>query len=187
LHMHVLKSVAHSPRRGLADLDVRFGRRVGWYALIRALRPEHVVETGTDKGLGSVVMAAALLKNGSGRLTTIDINPASGYLIGGAYAQVTTALIADSVAAISSMDCGVGLFIHDSDHSAEHETSELLALESKLLPKALVLSDNAHATDSLMRWAFDTGRRFLFFEEHAERHWYRGGGIGAAWLPSRMS
>jgi hypothetical protein len=27
---HILRATIHSDRRGLADRDVRFGRRVGW-------------------------------------------------------------------------------------------------------------------------------------------------------------
>src|SRR5690606_28957548 len=75
LARHVIDATMASARRGLADPVARIGRRAGWYALVRATRPRHIVETGTDKGLGAVVLAAALLRNGTGRLTTIDINP----------------------------------------------------------------------------------------------------------------
>src|SRR5688572_2114557 len=47
---HVRQRTTDNDRAGLADAHVRFGRRVGWYAMVRALRPGHVVETGTDKG-----------------------------------------------------------------------------------------------------------------------------------------
>lgn len=80
---HVLSRTASSTRRGVADRRLGLARRTGWYALVRATRPGHVVETGTDKGLGSCVLAAALLRNGTGHLTTIDTNAESGYLIGG--------------------------------------------------------------------------------------------------------
>lgn len=181
LQRHVQRAVAASDRRGLADLDVRIGRRAGWYAVVRALKPEVVIETGTDKGLGSVVIAAALLRNGHGRLTTMDINPAAGYFVSGKYADVTEVHIGDSVAALNSFQHGVGLFIHDSDHSAEHETHELTAVASKLEQGARVLSDNSHATDSLLNWVEGTGRQFLYFQEVPDGHWYPGAGIGAAW------
>ena len=48
-----------------SDLNMGYGRRLGWYALVRALKPRTVVETGVDKGLGSCVLAAALLRNRS--------------------------------------------------------------------------------------------------------------------------
>jgi hypothetical protein len=74
---HVLTETAKSDRRRLADPEVRFGRRAGWYALTRVLQPEHVVETGTDKGLDACAFAAALLHNGHRWLTTMDVNPFS--------------------------------------------------------------------------------------------------------------
>jgi predicted O-methyltransferase YrrM len=148
--------------------------------VIRALQPESIVETGTDKGLGSVVIASALIRNGHGHLTTMDINPEAGYLISGPFAEVTSLAVGDSIASIRAMP-GIDLFIHDSDHSPEHETRELMAAEGVLRPGARVLSDNSHATDSLVGWAQETQRQFLFFHETPERHWYPGAGIGAAW------
>ena len=182
LRRHVRESTATSSRRGLADRTVRFGRRVGWYALVRGLRPQRVVETGTDKGLGSVVLAAALLRNGAGRLTTIDVNPESGYLIGGPYATVVDRVVGDSVEEIRRLEDGVDVFLHDSLHTFEHETAEFEAVERRLRSGAVVLSDNAHESDALSAWAERTGRRFSFFDERPSGHWYPGDGIGSAWF-----
>ncbi len=176
---HVARLTRESPRRWLADTHARFGRRVGWYALVRALNPAVVVETGTDKGLGTLVLAAAILKNGSGRLTTIDINPASGYLLSGPYATVTDRIIGDGVATLKTLK-DVDFFIHDSDHSAAYEAEEFEAIEPRLSKKALVLSDNSHSSDSLPVWAEKNGRRFTFFDEEPAHHWYPGAGIGAS-------
>jgi predicted O-methyltransferase YrrM len=54
------------------------GRRVAWYALIRIYKPKVIVETGTDKGIGSLVIQKALEKNGYGTLYTLDIDRYSG-------------------------------------------------------------------------------------------------------------
>lgn len=180
LHEHIRRGIEASDRRGLADRKVRLGRRLGWYALVRVLRPDHVVETGTDKGHGSVVLAAALLRNGRGRLTTIDIHPDSGYLISGPYAKVADRIVGDSIAALGDVR-GVDIFLHDSLHTFGHEAAELAAVGPRLTSNALVLSDNAHATDALMRWAEQSGRQFSFFREQPAEHWYPGSGIGAAW------
>lgn len=180
LHEHVREATATSSRRGLADTEVRLHKRLGWYALVRALRPEHIVETGTDKGLGSVVLAAALLRNGRGRLTTIDVNPEAGYLIRGDYAKVTKLRIGDSVAALAALTERVDLFLHDSLHTLEHELAEYSAVAPHLCEGAVVLSDNAHVTDALPTWAEATGRRFSYFQERPADHWYPGGGIGLA-------
>jgi hypothetical protein len=180
LESHIVKMTMSSDRKGLADRSVRYGRRLGWYALVRALQPDHVVETGTDKGLGSCVFAAALIRNGHGRLSTIDLNPDSGYLISGRYAEVTDVVIGDSLETLRSDGSTVDFFLHDSWHSAAHEFAEFDAVTSRLTSNALVLSDNAHATDALATWAEQTGRDFSFFREEPSGHWYPGAGIGAA-------
>lgn len=181
LQAHVRELTLASSRAGLADRVPLFGRRVGWYAVVRALRPEVVVETGTDKGLGSVVLAAALLRNRSGRLTSIDINPAAGYLVQRRYAEVVDLVVHDSLDAIRAVERPVDLFIHDSWHSPEHEAAEFAAVTPQLTSSARVLSDNAHVTAELPKWAEQHGRAFLFFGEQPKDHWYPGGGIGAAW------
>jgi predicted O-methyltransferase YrrM len=176
---HLSRAVRASARAGLMDEQVRLGRRVGWYALVRLLRPQHVVETGTDKGLGTCVLAAAVLRNESGRVTTIDINPAAGSLVTGPYAAVVDRRTGDSLAILAGID-ETDLFLHDSDHSPGHEAAELAAVTPRLSPAALVLSDNAHVTWELPRWAEEHGRRFTFFAERPKKHWYPGGGIGVA-------
>ena len=179
LRAHVWAATTDSTHHNLADRAARFGRRIGWYALARAVKPEHIVETGTDKGLGSVVLAAALLRNGCGRLTTIDVNPDAGYLLTGRYATVADLRIGDSLAVLKKLEA-VDLFLHDSDHSSTHEAAELAAVTPHLTGRALALSDNAHVTDELPKWAERQGRRFLFFDERPAGHWYPGGGIGVS-------
>ena len=183
LQEHAYRISTSAGRRGLTDEKSRIARRAGWYAVVRALQPDHVVETGTDKGLGSLVIAAALLRNGNGILTTMDINPDSGFLISEPYASVTRIERGDSIALIAKLKEPVDLFIHDSDHSAEHEAAEFRAVESHLTGAAIVLSDNSHITGELPRWADATGRTFTFFREAPKDHWYPGAGIGAAWNP----
>lgn len=181
LRDHVLAETAKSDRWRLADPEVRFGRRAGWYALARVMQPEHIIETGTDKGLGSCAIAAALLRNGHGRLTTMDVNPDSGYLVTGKYAEVVDRVLGNSVDLLKNEDSPVDLFLHDSLHTFEHETAEFEAVAPRLAPGAVVLSDNAHDSDALSRWAETTGRSFLYFREVPSHHWVPGEGIGAAW------
>lgn len=64
----IAEGLPSSPRSTTTDRVIRYGRRIGWYAFPRALRPEFVVETGTSRRPGSAVIVAALLKNGLGRL-----------------------------------------------------------------------------------------------------------------------
>lgn len=186
LRRHIEQATVDASRRGLADRQVRYARRVGWYAIVRATKPAHVVETGVDKGLGSCVLASALLRNAAeghpGRLTSLDINPEAGYLVRTEpWASVVDLVIGDSIASIGALDTPVNLFLHDSDHSKEHERHEFGAIESKLAPGAILLTDNVTVTNELAAHAERTGRRFLAYRETPINHWYPGDGIGVAW------
>ncbi|PZF87145.1 class I SAM-dependent methyltransferase, partial [Micromonospora deserti] len=186
LRRHIETAIAGAARRGLADKRVRYARRIGWYAIVRATRPTHVVETGVDKGLGSCVLAAALLRNAAeghpGRVTSLDINPEAGYLARTApWSEVVDLVIGDSIASIAALDRPVDLFLHDSDHSRAHEKREFEAVETKLAPGAILLTDNVTATNVLAEHAERTGRRFLAYRETPANHWYPGDGIGVAW------
>ena len=184
LKTHIQEYIAKSKDACFADLDVRFGRRSGWYAFVRAVKPRIIVETGVDKGLGSCVLTAALLRNAEegqpGYYYGTDINPRAGYLLQGRYAQFGRILYEDSVESLKKLTEIIDVFINDSDHSVEYEAGEYRAVENKLSHQALVLGDNAYLTDQLLKFAIRTGRSFLYFQEKPKDHWHPGGGIGVA-------
>jgi hypothetical protein len=189
LRQHVRNIIRNHEDGRFADADIRFGRRLGWYALIRILKPRVVVETGVDKGLGACVITAALMRNASegdaGRYFGTDINPRKGYLLTGEYARHGQILYGDSIESLRALTDPIDLFINDSDHSAQYEAREYETIESKLSERAVVLGDNANITDELLKFAERTGRQFLYFAEEPKDHWYRGDGIGAAFRASR--
>lgn len=181
---HVQKLTAASEQRYVADRQVRFSKRLGWYAFVRAMKPAVVVETGLDKGLGSCVIARALQRNAQegvrGHYYGTDINPKAGYLFSGELAQFGTLLYGDSLESLRKLPGTIDLFINDSDHSADYECAEYELIKNKLSPTAVVLGDNAHATEELFKFSMKYGRGFLFFGEQPLGHWYPGGGIGAS-------
>ncbi len=75
----------------------------------------------------------------------------------------------------------VDLFINDNDYCPHYEYQEYQTIQKNLTPQAIILGDNAHATDSLYRFAKETDRKFLFFQEKPMRHFYPGAGIGVAY------
>jgi predicted O-methyltransferase YrrM len=178
------KRLSSNPRRRVCPTEPHWARRLGWYSLVRAVQPDHVVETGTYLGLGSCVIAAALLRNGHGHLTTIDIDPEAGYLIGEPWESVIDRRTGSSVDVLAELR-DVDMFLHDSLHTYDYETGELAAVEPNLRPGAIVLSDNAHDSAALSDWATRTGRHYLFFREQPN-HWWPGDGIGAAWADQRI-
>jgi predicted O-methyltransferase YrrM len=146
------------------------------------MKPKVVVETGVDKGLGSVVLCAALLRNRNdgepGRYYGTDLNPAAGYLLSGKYAETGEILYGDSIESLRALGDPIDLFINDSDHSAEYEAAEYETIKDNLSPSAVILGDNSHVTDKLFQFSRHNGRQFIFWEEEPINHWYPGGGIG---------
>jgi predicted O-methyltransferase YrrM len=175
---HIIQSLREGPYRYHADARCDFGRRLGWYALVRILKPGIVVETGVDKGFGSVLLCSALLRNGSGRLFATDVNPNAGFLLSGPYASVGTILYGDSLESLRRIEGPIGLFITDSDHSSEYELAEYEAVQNRLSDNAVVVGDNAQSSSVLMKWSELTNRRFLYWNEEPTNHWYGVGGIG---------
>ena len=184
LKTHVKRLTEQSEESVYSDKRAAFGKRMGWYALARAKKPKIIIETGVDKGLGSCVLAAALMRNASegheGYYYGTDINPKAGYLFCAPYTQFGEILYGDSIESLKKFDQKIDLFINDSDHSPDYEAQEYQVVAPKLAPNALILGDNAHATDKLFQFAQASNRQFLFFQENPLNHWYPGGGIGIA-------
>jgi hypothetical protein len=182
LRSHISVLTRESDLAFIADSQARFGRRIGWYALARILKPRVIIETGVDKGLGACLLTAALRRNAReghpGRYFGTDLNPKAGYLLSGDYASYGTILYGDSIASLKNFAGTIDLFINDSDHSPDYEAGEYRAIADKLSRQAVILGDNAHCTDKLLEFSLERGRHFVFFREKPARHWYPGAGIG---------
>jgi predicted O-methyltransferase YrrM len=191
LRSHIITCTRESKRNYLADDVPRYARRIGWYAIVRATRPAVVVETGIDKGLGSCLLTAALMRNRNegypGTYFGTDINPRAGYLLQAPYDQFGKILYGDSIESLKKLDATIDLFINDSDHSVDYEMREFETVAPKLSPKGIVIGDNAHFSDRLLNFAQETNRDFLYFHEQPKDHWYPGAGIGVAYTRERNS
>jgi hypothetical protein len=158
------------------------------YALVRLVRPDHVVEAGVSSGVSSAHFLLAIAKNRHGRLHSIDwptlqrgpelakgespvsIPPGrtsgwavperlkTGWDLRIGRSQQLLPLLADELPSI-------GLFLHDDLHTPKHLAFELATVRPKLLVGAVVLADNTAWTgDSFPRFAKSLGVR-----------WYRRG------------
>lgn len=158
-----------------------YGRRVGWYIITRAAKPALIVETGVHDGMGSGIFLRALARNAEeghdGRLIGIDIDPQAGWLIPDWLRDRFTFVCADSLTTLPSIS-DIDLFLHDSDHRAAYEAAEFATIRTQLSPRAIVVSDNAHATHELRRFAEAQSWPFAYWQERPLRHFYPGGGIG---------
>jgi Methyltransferase domain len=184
LKTHVIKRSHIGSNRHYSDPRCSFGRRLGWYALARILKPRVIVETGVDKGLGSVVLCSALLRNHGegfpGSYYGTDINPRAGFLLSEPYSKVGGILYGDSIESLKSLS-SIGLFINDSDHSADYERREYETIAPRMTGNGVILGDNAHCNDELAKFSERSGRKFLFFKEIPKDHWYPGAGIGISY------
>lgn len=167
-------------------VEIQYGRRLGWYALIRELKPNLVIETGVHQGVGACVIASALLANISegypGRYLGTDIDPNAGKLLSGKYRSVGEILYGDSVESLKKVDSQIDVFINDSDHDPEYEAIEYVTIAAKLSRKGVILGDNSHVTDKLSQFSLLNSREFLFFSEKPKNHWYPGAGIGISYI-----
>jgi hypothetical protein len=184
LRAHIRARTVASADRWISDADAHYGRRAGWYAVVRAMKPRVVVETGVDKGLGSIVLTSALMRNARegypGRYYGTDINPQAGWMLAGKYANWGEILYGDSVTVLKQLEMTIDLFVQDSDHSYRYEENEYRLVSARLSANAIVLGDNSHCSDALLEFALTTGRQFVFFRETPDGHWYNGAGIGIA-------
>jgi hypothetical protein len=159
------------------------------YALVRALGPEHVVETGVSSGVSSAHLLLALERNGHGKLHSIDspvqqLGPSleekespvalppgrhPGWAVPEELTQHWDLRIGRSQEELPPLSAGlpsIGLFLHDSLHTPAHLTFELTTIQPKLVPGAIVLADNTE-------W---TGRAFERFAASLEVPVFHRGG-----------
>ena len=183
---YLLNKIKSSDFKNFADSQIMFSRRIGWYIIARILKPKIIVETGVDKGLGSVILAEALIKNKSegflGKYYGTDINLNAGYLFDAKYSEMGEILYGDSIDSLSNLNEDIDLFINDSDHSAEYERNEYLTIKNKLNANSIILGDNSHSTDELLNFSIINKRNFVLFNEKPKDHWYPGGGIGISYV-----
>lgn len=124
------------------------------YALVRALQPEMVVETGVANGVSTSYVLLAMEKNGRGHLHSIDIgDPASvppGLAPGWAVPERlrgrwtmhlgdTRKLLPPLLERLGTLD----LFIHDSLHTYEHMMFEFECAWPHIRPGGFLIADDA--------------------------------------------
>ena len=73
----------------------------------------------------------------------------------------------------------MGLFIHDSLHTYEHERWEPRTVAPHLAPGGVLISDNVHVTPALTECSAEFG---LEYHESVERPPGRSGRAMGAWL-----
>jgi hypothetical protein len=124
------------------------GARLLWYLLVRIRKPQLVVETGVLLGLGSLTILRALERNAAdgfpGRLISVDVDPAAGWLVPPRLRGPWTLLTGLSTQVLPAALAGerVGILFQDTLHTYENQLAEFgLALAHGDSP--LILADPA--------------------------------------------
>jgi predicted O-methyltransferase YrrM len=165
---------------------VGLGHRVAWYALVRALKPRLVVETGIKHGIGSLVLLVALERNareGSpGRLVSFDIDPFSGWVVPERLRGNWEPVFSSTFDAFDATLDGesIDLFICDTPPDLEIESFETSAALRHAAPGMVLVAGNGESTPVLAELAAERRGRYQFFCERPRRHIYPGGGLGLA-------
>ncbi len=116
------------------------------YALVRAARPQTVVEFGMSFGISTIYLAAAVCDNGTGRVVTTE---ASSAKIAAARANLqqagvdgpVTILAGDALATLAEVSGPIGLVLLDG--WKDLCLPVLALLEPRLAPGALVAADDS--------------------------------------------
>ena len=176
-------------RQGLASRHDRedepmFGRRLGWYCIVRHARPSLVVETGSHDGLGTALLLRALEWNANegadGTLVSLDIDPDSGWLVPEQLRSRLERHVGDARVTLEPALSGrrVGVFVHDSLHTYEHERFELELAAAHADTQLYLISDNAHASAALADVCRERGVPYAHYVEEPLDHFYPGAALG---------
>jgi predicted O-methyltransferase YrrM len=115
------------------------------YALVRAIRPQTVVEFGTSFGISTIYLAAAVTDNGTGQVLTTELSSkkaaaARANLAEAGVAGPVTILEGDALQTLAGVTGPVGLVLLDGWKDLCLPVLRLL--EPVLAPGALVAADD---------------------------------------------
>jgi hypothetical protein len=124
------------------------------YAIVRAFKPDCVVETGVANGVSSAYILLAMERNQKGALYSIDVGDGSflppgeqtGWIAPEWLRKRWTMDLGDARVILPSvlkdLNC-LDIFIHDSLHTYEHMRFEYEQAYPRLRPGGILISDDA--------------------------------------------
>lgn len=116
------------------------------YGLVRALRPQLVLETGTFEGYSTTQLAKALHVNGIGRLETVDVANDTGTRVPEDLRHVVTfrrSMPSQQMVDILAQGEGLNIFFHDSAHNYLNTMGELIAFSPFFKPDCVIVCHDA--------------------------------------------
>lgn len=151
---HIRKTKNVLGRAAISTADLYAKKVLIQYAIVRALKPELVVETGIANGVSSCYLLLAMQKNRKGHLHSVEIDRSNVLLEGrdpgwivpeslrlrwSIHMGPSEFILPDLLKGLPPLD----IFIHDSLHTYEHMKLEFELALPHLRPGALLLADDA--------------------------------------------
>lgn len=138
------------------------------YALVRATRPETVVEFGMSFGISAVHLAAAVRDNGSGRVVTTELSESKIVAAKQTFVEVglddvIAILAGDARSTLAALDSPVDFVLLDGWKDLYLPVMKLL--EPSLSSGALVVADNTESPDlrPYLDYVRDPGNGYVSF------------------------
>lgn len=138
------------------------------YALVRATRPETVVEFGMSFGISAIHLAAAVRDNGIGHVVTTELSDTKIAAAKQTFAEVglddvITVLAGDALSTLTGLDHPVNFVLLDGWKDLYLPVIELL--QPALSAGAVVVADNTESPDlrPYLDYVRDPGNGFVSF------------------------
>jgi predicted O-methyltransferase YrrM len=159
-----LRDCENAFHQGIASADLWAKKVLIQYAVVRALRPEAVVETGVASGVSSTYLLLALERNRKGALHSVEVGDPSyrpagrepGWIVPDRLRSRWRLHIGDAVTLLPELFREVAqmdMFIHDSLHTYEHMKFELELAYPYTRRGGLLLADDALWNSAFVEFA----------------------------------
>lgn len=155
------------------------GHRLGWYVLVRALRPPVVCETGVYQGLGSLAILRALERNhvegAAGELLSFDASAHAGSIIDRRLYPSWRPIIGLTRDTLEPALRGrtVGALFHDTRHTEENQRLEFGAALRHAAPRLLLVDGSGGHVPTLAQMCRERNGVYSRVPLLAEGHWYQ--------------
>lgn len=127
------------------------------YAVVRALKPQQVMEIGTHEGCSATHILAALEANGSGHLLSLDIWAGAGTGVPVRLKHRWTFVAAEAAQYIREQQVKADFVLEDALHDPEGTLNILQAVKDIVKPQVVISHDAAHPlVGQVVRNAFST-------------------------------
>jgi hypothetical protein len=157
-----------------------FGRRIIWYVLARIIKPNLIIESGIDKGLGTGLLTYSCYKNNKTNKKKfnyigIDIKKNCNIFCNknNLLYKNSNIYYSDSLKIIKNLKSKDKIiYISDAKHNYNFEMKEFKLIKKKLSEGSLIISDTS--SGSLRNFSEKNSKNIISFHEEPFDHWYNG-------------